>query len=251
MSGGYDRALTIFSPDGYLLQVEYAAEAVRKGMCVVGVRSENSIVIAAECRTAPKLQDTRSARKIVNVDDRIALAFSGLQADTRVLIEMARVEAQSYRLNMELPPSVEYIGRYIASVKQKYTIQGGRRPFGVSALIAGFSHDGSPGLYQTEPHGILTSWKAQAIGRNAKTLQDFLEKNVSEDLSDSKAKIIAIRALLEVVETSQQGNQNIDVVVVTRQGILRLSDQEVNEITMSLEFSKASDMNAQDTSAIA
>jgi 20S proteasome subunit alpha 4 len=239
MSGGYDRALTIFSPDGYLLQVEYAAEAVRKGMSVVGVRALNSIVLAVECRTAPKLQDSRSAKKVVSIDDRIVLAFSGLQADARVLVDMARVEAQSYRLNMEHAPSVEYIGRYIAKVKQKYTIQGGRRPFGVSTLIGGFSNDGSPGLYQTEPHGILTSWKAQAIGSNAKTLQDFLEKNVKEDLTDANAKIMAVRALLEVVETNRQGNQNIEVVVITREGVSRLTEEDIRSIIQSIDISKS------------
>ncbi|XP_053990782.1 uncharacterized protein LOC128882943 [Hylaeus volcanicus] len=239
MSGGYDRALTIFSPDGYLLQVEYAAEAVRKGMSVVGVRASNSIVLAVECRTAPKLQDSRSAKKIVSIDDRVVLAFSGLQADARVLVDMARVEAQSYRLNMEHAPSVEYIGRYIAKVKQKYTIQGGRRPFGVSTLLGGFSNDGSPGLYQTEPHGILTSWKAQAIGCNAKTLQDFLEKNVQEDLSDDNAKVMAVRALLEVVETNNQGNQNIEVVVITREGVSRLTEEDIRSIIQSIDISKS------------
>lgn len=238
MSGGYDRALTVFSPDGHLLQVEYAAEAVRKGTCVVGVRAKDSVVLAVECRAAAKLQDPRTAKKIAILDDHAILAFSGLQADARVLVDMARVEAQSYRLNMELPPSVDYMGRYIAQLKQKYTIQGGRRPFGISTLIAGFSNDGKPGLLQTEPHGILTSWTAQAIGRNAKTLQEFLEKNVEEDLNETAAKTLALRALLEVVETGQQGTQNIDAVVVTREGVKVLTEQEINDIIQSVETTK-------------
>lgn len=237
MSGGYDRALTVFSPDGHLLQVEYAGEAVRKGSCVVGVRAVDCVVLGVEKRAAAKLQDSRTARKIAAVDDNIVLAFAGLQADARVLIDMARLEAQSYRLNMEVGASVDYIARHIAKLQQKYTIRGGRRPFGISALIAGFSTDGSPGLLQTEPHGILTSWKAQAIGRNAKMVQEFLEKNAKENLTREGALELAVSSLLEVVEVVQ-GFMNIEIAIAKADGIETLSEAEVSAVVQSVEASK-------------
>lgn len=237
MSGSYDRALTVFSPDGHLLQVEYAAEAVRKGTCVVGVRAQDCVVLAVERRAAAKLQDSRTARKLAAVDDNIVLAFAGLQADARVLIDMARLEAQSYRLNMEVNPSVDYIARHIARLQQKYTIRGGRRPFGISILIAGFGTDGSPGLFQTEPHGILTSWKAQAIGRYSKTVQEFLEKNTEENLTRQSALSLAVRALLEVVETGQ-GTQNIEIAVAKPDGIEMLTEADVSALVDSVEKAK-------------
>merc|ERR1719321_22298 len=162
-----------------------------------------------------KLHETRTVRKILLADENIAVAFAGLNADARVLVNMTRVECQSMRLNYEDEPTVEHVARYVARQQQKYTHRGGVRPFGISTLIVGYDSDGSPKLYNTDPSGTYYNWKATCIGRNAKTVQDFLEKNWKEDLDDAAAKRLAVKALLEVVESS---GKNVDVLVVSNAG---------------------------------
>ncbi|KAL0722080.1 hypothetical protein Bca4012_036679 [Brassica carinata] len=121
------------------------------------------------------------ARKIVNLDNHIALACDGLKADACVLINKARIECQSHRLTLEDPVTVEYIIRYIAGLQQKYTQSGGVRPFGLSTLIVGFDpYTRIPAPYQTDPSGMFSAWKANATGRNSNSIREFLEKNYKD-----------------------------------------------------------------------
>ena len=170
--------LVVFSPDGHVFQVEYALEAVKRGKltaqsvclppkyllvtgtCAVGVKGADIVVLGCEKRSAMKLQDTRiTPSKICLVDTHVALAFAGLNADARILVDKARLEAQSHRLTVEDPVSIEYITKYVAGVQQRYTQSGGVRPFGISTLIVGFDpNDKTPRLYQTEPSGIYSAW---------------------------------------------------------------------------------------------
>jgi len=236
----YDRAITVFSPDGHLFQVEYAMEAVRRGSTAVGIRGKDCVVLAVERRALAKLQEPRTIRKIVPIDSHALLAFAGLTADARVLINKARVEAQSYRLTCEDAPTIEYLARYIARTQQKYTQRGGVRPFGIDTLLAGFTEPaegdsvGKPVLYQTDPAGTYSSWKAQVIGgRNVKSLREFVEKNYEDSMDEVSCIKLAVQVLLEVVDS---GAKNMEICVVRSDSVKNIvPEADVDVVVKSIE----------------
>lgn len=208
---GYDRAVTLFSPDGRLFQVEYAYEAVKKGSTTLGIKTRGGVVLAAEKRQPSRLAE--SAEKMKKVDEHIGLAFSGLFGDARVLIDSARVYAQLHRLVYGERISVELLAKRICDIKQVYTQHGGVRPFGVAFLIGGVDKRG-PQLIRTEPGGSYMSYKAEAIGAGSQTVVDFLEKNYQDDLSLDDAVLLALRALNQVIEEGL-AVERVEVAVVS------------------------------------
>ncbi|TDZ68257.1 Proteasome subunit alpha type-4 [Colletotrichum trifolii] len=225
-------------PDGHVFQVEYAGEAVKRGTCAVGVKGQDVVVLGCEKRSAMKLQDTRiTPSKIQLLDTHVCLAFAGLNADARILVDKARLEAQSHRLTVEDPASIEYMTKYVAGVQQRYTQSGGVRPFGISTLIVGFDSGSKvPRLYQTEPSGIYSAWKANAIGRSSKTVREFLERNYKEDMDREATIRLAIKSLLEVVQT---GAKNIEIALMAPgKTIEMLPVEEIENYVKNIEQEK-------------
>lgn len=205
----YDKANTVFSPDGQLFQVQYAFEAVNRGSATIAIVGNDCVVLAVEKNTVAKLQDARTIRKIQRVDEHLMCTFAGLQADARILIDKVRLECQSFRFQYEDTPAVEYIARFCGETQQKYTQRGGTRPFGVSTFLTGFA-DGKPQLFQTEPSGAVGQWKASAIGKKSKELREFLEGKYADGLNQQGTMRLAIETLLEVVESEK----NIELCIV-------------------------------------
>lgn len=112
----YDKAITVFAPNGKLIQVEYAFEAVQRGTATIGLRGKDCVILAVEKKPIATIQDPRTIKKIQKIDNHIMCTFSGLQADARVLIDKARFESQSFRFQMEDEPSIQYISKSVATI---------------------------------------------------------------------------------------------------------------------------------------
>ena len=204
---GYDRAITIFSPDGSLYQVDYAFEAVKKGWTAVGIKTKSGVVIASEKRKAQSLLDVDSIEKIFLVDDHVGCSFAGLASDGRVLIDYARNVALQHRLIYDEPISIDYLTKSVADVKQVYTQHGGVRPFGVALVIAGIDKS-IPKLYMTEPSGQFMPYNAVAIGQGYYTATEFLEKNYKDDLKMEDTILLALRALSATLKPNEKLTPN-------------------------------------------
>ncbi len=192
----YDRALTVFSPEGRLFQVEYALEAVRRGTLAVAIKSKDAVCLAAQIKIPSNLMDADSIDKLFQVDEHIGVAIAGLHADSRTLINYARVQAQSFRLTYDEPVRLNMLVKSIADMKQQYTQFGGIRPFGCALFFVAVDAKGTQ-IYTTSPSGIYRAFKAYALGSGEATAREYLKENYKEGMSFDEIIKLTLNTLKE------------------------------------------------------
>ncbi|MEK6977842.1 MAG: archaeal proteasome endopeptidase complex subunit alpha [Candidatus Hydrothermarchaeota archaeon] len=228
-SMGYDRAITVFSPDGRLFQVEYAREAVKRGTTSLGIKYKDGVVLAVDKRITSRLVEADSIEKIFQIDENIGASTCGLVADARVLVDRARVEAQSNRMLYNEPIDIEILAKKICDFKQLYTQHGGVRPFGLALLIAGVNGD-KPRLFETDPSGALMEYKATAIGSGRNTAMEIFEAKYKDGLSREDAIEMALGIMYEVTER-KLSESTIEMALIELPGkeFRKLSPEEVKD----------------------
>ena len=196
---GYDRAITMFSPDGRLLQVEYAKKTVKQGSTAIGMVCKDGVLLVTDKRIVDPLIVAESVEKIFKIDDHIAATAAGILSDARVLVERAQLKAQQHQVTYDSPIDVLGIVKDVSDLKQLCTQSGGLRPFGVSLLIAGVDESG-PSLYETDPTGIFFKYKAAVIGEGETEIEEMLQKQYKPDITVEEGLNIAIKALNKVLD---------------------------------------------------
>ncbi|MBW2976127.1 archaeal proteasome endopeptidase complex subunit alpha [Candidatus Woesearchaeota archaeon] len=195
---GYDRAITMFSPDGRLLQVEYAKKTVRQGSTAIAMVCSDGLLFVTDKRIIDSLVVPEAVEKIWQIDEHIGATASGILSDARVLIERAQLRAQQHKITYDSPIDTLTIVKDICDLKQICTQSGGLRPFGVSVLVAGIDNH-TPRLYETDPTGIFFQYMATAIGEGEVEVEEILHNEYSPNLTIEDGFKVSLKALKKVL----------------------------------------------------
>ncbi len=238
--GAYDRAITVFSPDGRLFQVEYALETVNRGATILGITCSEGVVLGAEEKIETKLQDPNFTWKIYEVDDHLGAAVVGLGSDARILIDQSRIYSQSNRLMYDEAIDVEIITKRIGDIKQLYTQHAGVRPFGVSIIFGGVDKTGNR-LFATDPSGSYRGYKAVAVGIGRETVESILKEEYRQDMSLDDTIKLAVKCLIKALEARGEPKRiKISVIPTATKKLKMLTDKEIEAYKRGFEGSGAS-----------
>ncbi len=233
--GAYDRAITVFSPDGRLFQVEYALETVNRGATILGIVCNEGIVLGAEEKLESKLQDSNFTWKLFPVDTHVGAAVVGLGSDARILIDQARVYCQSNRLMYDEPIDVEVLSKRIGDIKQLYTQHAGVRPFGVSIIFGGVDKTGNR-LFSTDPSGTYRAYKAIAVGVGRETVEGILKAEYREDINLEETVKLAVKCLKKALQArDEQLRVKIATIPSNTKTYQMMPDEEIEKILNAIE----------------
>jgi len=211
---GYDRSITMFSPDGRLLQVEYAKKTVRQGSTAIGLVCKDGVLLVADKRVMGKLVVAEAIEKMFQIDDHMAATASGIISDARVLIERAQLKAQQHRVTYDTRIDILDIVKEVCSLKQICTQSAGLRPFGVSLLIAGVDNDSEPKLFLTDPTGIFFRYRAAVIGEGEIEIEKILQRKYRPTMTIEEGMVMCIEALKEILNQDFSVDR-LDIAYIT------------------------------------
>ena len=233
----YDRAITVFSPDGRLFQVEYARAAVKRGTTTIGLKFKDGVVLMADKRIRSRLLEPKSMEKVFVIDEHIGCATSGLVGDARVLVDYARLIAQIERVTYGEGISVEHLVKRVSDYKQQYTQYGGVRPFGASLLIAGVDEKGTY-LMETDPSGTIMGYKADCIGGGREVVMELFEKEYREDMEFEEAVMLGLKGI-DMVNEEEINPATLEIGYIKKGSPFTLmSEEEVAKFVEKFKESK-------------
>lgn len=186
------------------------------GTTAIGIQTSEGVILAVEKRLTSPLLVPTSVEKIMEIDNHMGCAASGLTADARTLVEHARVECQNHRFTYNEPLPVQSCTQSICDLSLKFGEDGDEdaggmsRPFGVALLVAGTDKAGGPQLFHTDPSGTYIKCEAKAIGSAAEVAQTTLKEQFRSDMTFKEAETLAVSTLKQVME-EKIAPTNVDI----------------------------------------
>ncbi|MBY8999690.1 MAG: proteasome subunit alpha [Candidatus Heimdallarchaeota archaeon] len=209
-SMGYDRSPLMYSPEGRIIQTEYARESVRRGSIAIGIKSTYGVVLAGLLRVVDLNEPDHKIHKIA---DSIQAIFAGVAADGRILISKARLESEIFRLTYIESIDVRGLAIKIGDYIQIFTQQGGLRPFGVGMLFGGIDQTG-PSLQFVDPGGGVVSCKAKAMGEGDSEAIAYLKEKYTDNLTIDEMVEIAKESIRKAARDTELSDDSIVIEVI-------------------------------------
>jgi len=186
----------------------------KKGTTTVGIVLKDAVILAADKRAVAGYYIAhKRVKKILKIDDRIAITTAGLVADAQALVDIVKNEIKYYKLTINGEVSIKTVASILSNILHTYKWF----PFIVQLLVGGF--DSAPRLYMLELFGAISEEKYAATGSGSPIAIGVIEENYDENMKIDEAVDLAIRAIKMAMRRDTATGEAVDVAIITNKGI--------------------------------
>jgi len=232
-SSGFDRFVTVFSPQGNLYQVEYAIKAATSGNnTAIAIRGQTASVVITQKKVPDRLIDPTCITNIYEITDKIAVMMLGLLPDIQYQVMRLRYEASNFKYEYGIDISVFSLAQRMADILQVGTQEMRGRTMACIMLMIGHDDERGSQVYKIDLAGHFMPYKASAIGKLEADAQNFLEKHVGSlaTLNENDAIELAISGMQHILSTDFKSSElEIGVVAADARSFRKLSEDEIEE----------------------
>ncbi|MCD6323490.1 MAG: archaeal proteasome endopeptidase complex subunit beta [Desulfurococcales archaeon] len=193
-------------------------KSVMHGTTTVGLKIRDAVILAADKRASQGYYVAhKKVKKIVKIDDHVAMTTAGLVADAQMLASHLSLISRKYRIENNARISIKALASYLSILlnSSKYF------PYEVQLLIGGY--DSAPRLYALTWFGDLFEENYTVTGSGSPVAVGVLETGFSEDLSVDEAVELAVKAVRSAIKRDVFTGEAVDVAVIDKEGVKFLS----------------------------
>ncbi|NIO37818.1 archaeal proteasome endopeptidase complex subunit beta [Candidatus Bathyarchaeota archaeon] len=197
-------------------------QLILKGTTTIGVVCRDGVVLASDTRvTMGTYVAHKHGKKIYRIDDHLAMTISGSVADAQRTVDMLKVNAQLYRLNIGRPLPVKSAARLIANLlfSSRYA------PL-IAQILVGGVDDTGPHVFSLDPFGSLTKEKCVATGSGSPIAYGVLEDKYQEEKLVEEIMPVVVKAVDSAMKRDSASGDSFNVAVIDNEGYRQLSDDE-------------------------
>lgn len=205
---------------------EKTLEMTKKtGTTTVGLVCKDGVVVAADKRaTMGFFIASKTADKVHQLDDRIAMTIAGSVGDAQALIRMMKAEIKLYSIRYQKKPTVKAVSTLLSNVLYSYKYY----PFYVQLLVGGY--DSAPHLFTLDPLGGMTEEDMFSTGSGSPIALGLIQEHYSREKPIKETLKLAVKAVKVAMERDAASGEGIDASVIDQSGFKKLSKEEIDNL---------------------